>query len=307
MAADEQNRDVPMSERAGPEEVACRLYFILARQAPVAVIFRRGPSKWVQIIKWDLTNDTFEPGQWFRGRIYEKRCDLSPHGSRMIYFAQKINRHTIEDDAYTYAWTAISRPPYLTALALWPKGDCWDGGGLFETERRIWLNHPPSRTAAHPKHRPLREFKITSNEGRLGEDDPIHFRRLERDGWGKMQPLQGRWVRGKGALGHDWVTDQPWIHRKPCGDTPYSLELETSIVRFQHQFDFYLLWEQNRIPLTGAAWADWDPQGRLVFVREGKVFAGQVQENGEVQERERADFNASQPETKPAPDWAREW
>ena len=28
-------------------------------------------------------------------------------------------------------WTAISRPPYFTALAVWPKGDTWGGGGLF--------------------------------------------------------------------------------------------------------------------------------------------------------------------------------
>ena len=28
-------------------------------------------------------------------------------------------------------WTAISRPPWFTALAVWPKGDSWGGGGLF--------------------------------------------------------------------------------------------------------------------------------------------------------------------------------
>ena len=57
-------------------------------------------------------------GQWFKGRIYEKRCDLSPDGTKLIYFAQKINTRTLNDPKYSYAWTAISRPPYLTALAL---------------------------------------------------------------------------------------------------------------------------------------------------------------------------------------------
>ncbi len=52
-----------------PEPVPCRLLFILARDANKAVIFRRGPTKWVQIILWDTARDTFEQGQWFHGRI----------------------------------------------------------------------------------------------------------------------------------------------------------------------------------------------------------------------------------------------
>lgn len=58
----------------------CRLHVLLARRAPVAVIFRRGPTKWVQIIRWDTEKDIFEAGQWFHGRIYEGRSDLSPSG-----------------------------------------------------------------------------------------------------------------------------------------------------------------------------------------------------------------------------------
>jgi len=29
------------------------------------------------------------------------------------------------------SWTAISRAPWLRALVLFGKGDCWHGGGLF--------------------------------------------------------------------------------------------------------------------------------------------------------------------------------
>lgn len=39
----------------------CRLYAILAREAPGGVIFRPGPSKRVQIVKWDTATDTFTP------------------------------------------------------------------------------------------------------------------------------------------------------------------------------------------------------------------------------------------------------
>lgn len=64
-----------------------RIFAILAHKASVAVIFRRGPSRLVLLIKWNLKSDTLEYGQWFRGRIYERRCDLSPSGDLLLYFA----------------------------------------------------------------------------------------------------------------------------------------------------------------------------------------------------------------------------
>jgi hypothetical protein len=31
----------------------------------MAVIFRRSPTLWVQLVKWDTKSGNFEPGQWF--------------------------------------------------------------------------------------------------------------------------------------------------------------------------------------------------------------------------------------------------
>ena len=58
------------------ESPPARLFVILAREAPVGVIFRRGPAGQTLLIKWDTAHDTFEYGQWLKGRIYERRCDL---------------------------------------------------------------------------------------------------------------------------------------------------------------------------------------------------------------------------------------
>ena len=69
-----------------------RLHTILARRGPNAVIFRRGPSDKVAVVGWDRSNDTFTLGQWLRGRIYPLRCDLSPKGEYLIYFAAKYGR-----------------------------------------------------------------------------------------------------------------------------------------------------------------------------------------------------------------------
>ena len=82
---------------------SCRLQILLARDAAVGIIFRRGPTQWVQLIKWDTKKDTFEEGQWFHGHIYVSRSDLSPNGSLLIYFASKFNKKTISDKDYTYA------------------------------------------------------------------------------------------------------------------------------------------------------------------------------------------------------------
>ena len=53
-----------------PEPIPARLHVILAREAPKAVIFRRGPSGRVCTLGWDLETDTFTMGQWLKGRIY---------------------------------------------------------------------------------------------------------------------------------------------------------------------------------------------------------------------------------------------
>lgn len=134
-----------------------RLFVIPARDEPVALIVRRGPSDWCHLIQWETRRDVFTHGAWIRARIYEDRCDLSPDGKLFIYFAR--GRPT--DPSYTHAWTAISRVPWLFALTLWPQGTTYYGGGRFVENRTIALGtvfHPP-----HPSH-PLKGLSIVESE-----------------------------------------------------------------------------------------------------------------------------------------------
>lgn len=127
----------------------CRLFVIGARRAPRALIVRRGPSGWYHLIRWDRDTDAFTHGAWFRGRIYEERCDLSPDGELFLYFALQGSRwHT----SYKGAWTAVSRSPWLHALALWPQGHTWGGGGGFLDDRRLALWGCLERPVTHPDH-----------------------------------------------------------------------------------------------------------------------------------------------------------
>ncbi len=51
-----------LDERGGSRPPATRLFALLAREARAGVIFRRGPSKQVQLIHWDLRDDSFVHG-----------------------------------------------------------------------------------------------------------------------------------------------------------------------------------------------------------------------------------------------------
>jgi len=48
--------------------------------------------------------------------------DLSPDGQLFLYAARKAETPERRASDYTHKWTAISKPPYFTALALWPTG-----------------------------------------------------------------------------------------------------------------------------------------------------------------------------------------
>jgi hypothetical protein len=61
-------------------EPSTRLHVLLARRSGRGVVLRRGPSERVALVAWDTDRHGFELGQWFHGRIYERRCDLSPSG-----------------------------------------------------------------------------------------------------------------------------------------------------------------------------------------------------------------------------------
>ncbi len=185
-----------------------RLHVLLASHAPTAVILRRGPANAVCAIGWDLRNDDFTVGQWLRGRIYERRSDLSPDGRHLIYFARNA-RWSSETRG---SWTAISRAPHLKALTLWGKGDCWLGGGLFTSNRSYWLNgagmHFPLR-----ENSGLRQDSAYEPEGDYGAECPsVYYRRLQRNGWTLRERRGTR--SGDGVAIFELPLPYGWLLRK---------------------------------------------------------------------------------------------
>lgn len=270
-----------------------RLYVFLAREAPIAVIFRRGPSEWVQMIKWHTGTDTYETGQWLHGRIYPEYGDLSPDGQLLVYFAGKFNQKTMRDDKF--AWTAISKPPYFTALDIQFSQGTRGGGGVFSDSQHVCFCNRTDHNWS------LQALPITPNHGTSetqSTDFPYTYPERMRRHLGGWQEI-GRadtsryprliWQRTVNRLSLTFRETN--TSKKPQNHTAFTLKPDNM---------------DSAINLTGVPWADFDQQGRLVFAKEGKLFSAALQ-NGDLHLTELANFNANQFESIEAPAWAQKW
>ncbi len=198
------------------EITPARLHVIIAKESPFAVVFRRGPSKRVCTFLWDREKDEFTIGQWLKGRIYEHQADVSPDGKYMIYFA---TNHKCRSETGGL-WTAVSRVPWLKAIALYSMGDTWEGGGVFLSSNRYWLNVRNSisselRTSSEVQrdksyipeakvyhHRLLRdEWRFVTSEGHSEHSRATIFEKTLPSGWvlKKIGHIQSNSPKGKGC------------------------------------------------------------------------------------------------------------
>lgn len=264
-----------------------RLHVLLARDAKVALVIRRGPSKSVCTVLWKRDRDTFKLGQWMRGRIYERRSDLSPDGKHLIYFAMN-GRWESETKG---AWTAISRVPHLKAIDLFAKGDCWHGGGLFLSDREFWLNDGHGHTELKKSSQLRRNPSGHPKDYFGGECLTVYFNRLKRDGWAMHgaevqeatifeKKLPKSWKLRKFAFSE---IDAPT--GRGCYWDAHELRQETTgtVLAFPE-------WE----------WADY-VDGRLVFAVEGQLRTAQLGRGKLASEKLLHDFNDMKFEAITAP------
>jgi hypothetical protein len=260
---------------------APRIHVLLATHAPVGFVIRRGPSKSVATLLWDRRRDEFKLGQWLKGRIYERRSDLSPDGKYAIYFAMN-GKWGSESRG---SWTAISRAPYLKAIAFFPKGDCWHGGGLWTGKNTYWLNDGYGHTIAHDTTAVRRDRKYQPSGNYGGECLGVYYQRLLRDGWKLVDRISaGKWESKdifEKSIGKGW-TLRKIAHAEigaPVGKGCYWDEHEL-VSCGENQIIHCSAWE----------WADLDGK-RLVWAANGKLCAAEVQRDGLAEEVELHDFN----------------
>ena len=263
---------------------SARIHVLLARKSPLAVVIRRGPSKRVATLLWDRRTDELTVGQWLNGRIYERRSDLSPDGKYLIYFA--LNGHW--DSESKGSWTAVSRAPYLRAIAMFPKGDGWHGGGLWTGERRYWLNDGWGHERLRATKEVQRDTKFVPHEDWGGECPGVYYLRLQRDGWTLLAENEHGPDVFERALGHGFRLRKLAHAGSGHGKSVYwdSHELIDADGRVEAQPD----WE----------WADLDG-GRLAWSTGGKIFAASLFSDGPGEPRELADLNPLEFERLEAP------
>lgn len=79
------------------------------------------------------------------------------------------------------SWTAVSKTPYLKAITLLSKGDCWHGGGLFRTNTRYWLNDGYGHKSLRISSRITRDETWQPANYYGGECPHVYFNRLQRE------------------------------------------------------------------------------------------------------------------------------
>jgi len=206
------------------------------------------------------------------------------------------------------SWTAISKPPYFTALALWPKGDSWNGGGWFLNDRKIRLNHDLLHRKLHPDFRPG-PIKVAGYAELGGEDNTVWDIVRKRDGW--RQVAEGETLDRGGVWGWDVNPPEQWRKLHPKRE---NFELDMSITGIGgqdvswYQIEYRVL-ERNNVAfdIGLADWADWDHRGHLVFAKSGRLFRKSLARSAAESPVEIADFNALKFEEVAAPLKAQRW
>ena len=170
-----------------------KFHLILASNASTAVLIRRGPKKWSCVFGWDRAADTLQPGQCVKGYLEATHATLSPCGR---YFAYDVTDYGIFDTGHFgfCIYSAVSRPPWLKALALWGRGGV---GLLREHGGSLQLDVRPDQHGSI--------LPATKHEGWIGTGIKLIARTVA---WG--HPIPGGGIAFEKWRVEGWIAITPW-------------------------------------------------------------------------------------------------
>ena len=272
-----------------------RIFGIPALRALVVAIIRRGPSGWMHVGRWDLDPPSYQPGAWLGGTIYPERCDLSPDGRWFAYFALKPSARWELGTTYI----AISRLPWLTALAGWATNGTWTRGVMFVEDRSVWEVGEPDLGDLGP----VREtFGM-----RLSRADSFAIER--RRGWSETADTPPRapddaWDARRGdAIVMEKARPGSEGSTRLTVRGAYAGGRELHGIRTDIRYELHA--DGRAVHLEDVQWADWDAGGRLlVATLDGRLQIRDVA--GEAVTWE-ADEAAHIPDPAPPPAEAKLW
>ena len=258
-------------------------------------VLRRGPTDWFHVGRWDVAADSYEAGSWFHGRLFPQKCDLSPDGRWLAYSAMKQWAGWPAGEIYE----AISRLPWLTALAAWEAGTTYTRGIHFDGD--VGACQAGDADVGDPSPA-LRRYGIKL----YGRNQ---FAVERRRGWRESPDTQDR------ATGGHWDEQRKveMVKVQPGIGPDMTLHVTGGYAGFRELPSYYdpaeyFLEAGGEIQvLDDVQWADWDALGRLLAAT--KLGHLQIRvydrfDHGVVFEE---DLAAMAPDPQPPPEWAAEW
>jgi hypothetical protein len=274
---------------------------LAAAGAPVAVVFRRGPSSWAHLVRLDLDGGTAEHGAWFRGRLYPRRSALSADG-RLLGYVALTGRNPPWD-----AYVAISRPPWLTALAAWHassmyvEGCAFAGDGSFahDADELIAGHFPKSVVALEPiapagvrTRWRLRDLQTELRGGFRPVDDAVAAAVLA------AAPVPA--ARDLVTIGRERPDDPSRLLAVlHAGHQPGTPTVESAEVHY------VLIERGNPHLLEDVTCAAWDPRGRLVTTHADGIVRVRDWRGTRQRTRLELDLAPLEPTRTHAPPWAK--
>lgn len=272
-----------------------RIFGIRARDAGVVAVIRRGPAAWCHVSRWDPYHGEIVHGAWLKGRIYPQRCDVSPDGRWLVALVLKSGARWSVGDAYL----AVSRLPWLTALAAWSTCGTWTRGLHFVDDRARNDSGDPDVGEVDPI---LRRYGLAGTR-------PLTFAVERRGGWREADgtPPRSRTDAWDEIRAPDVVMERS----RPRGEGILRVSGRHAAFR-----TFGPAWGRPAYRLADGAterrlddvqWADWAADGRLLVATT----------DGELQVRDdpfdagaiawRHDLAGLRPDPQPPPPEADRW
>ena len=272
-----------------------RIHVLGAKEAPVAVIVRRKPSRTWHILKWDLLSDELTPGSWFHGKLYPLRSDLSWDGRLMSYLAMGSSGDI---------WNGLCEVPFLKTVAEWKNTGTWNGGAVWLQPDTVclnlnWMDCPPKLTWTSAEWKSKLTVRTLKTAG--GEDFSILFHRLHRDGWrpcvggrpgSEVFDPKGAWI-GKRSFEEAVNDETGWIwqptKRHPVlrmryaghrSDVSQNQSLSVDPQLLEGRTGYILHFDLPDLPgVLGpqVEWATWTSTGDLVYALHGSVYRHSLQ------------------------------
>jgi len=266
-------------------KVACRLHVLLARDADIGVVFRRGPAAWWHILKWDLNKSTLECGAWLKGTLYPTRSAVSRDGKVLAYFAMHGSWG---------AYFALSKPPWLTALCAWKTAGTWTTGAYFDRNGKLCAF------------------------GALCEDQPFHgscpfpceFGGVDTN-WNRAREFQfimNGWKPKATEASVDSFNPGP---NEMTELTKCSSQDPELVLNRYSEFGsclYSITYQDNpESLLSEAVWADFDRRGRLVMASATGELKLYELKGPNMTAKFSHNLNSLKPNPVDAPAWARKW